>query len=95
MSEGSGFGRTPGDTDEAAGTVYTSSGQSSQSLREDGQAVGAADVEADRVNSGADSARDGDAGDNTYDPLEDDVPVTEDGQSVGAADRDADVDRTS
>jgi hypothetical protein len=65
--------------------------------------VGAADVEADRANSGAgtddggmDNAVIGDAAeDNTYDPLEDDVPLTEDGQGVGAADRDADVDRTT
>ena len=95
MSEGSGLGRTPGSNDEADGIVYGSGAEQSGSRQEDGQAIGAADLQADRINSGVDSDTDDAAEANAYDPLEDDVPGTEDGQTVGATDRDADIDRTT
>jgi hypothetical protein len=103
MSEGSGFG-AGASNDQPDGVVYDSGSQRPGGGQEDGQPVGAADVDADRVNSGADSDDDGgmdnavvgDAAErNTYDPLDDDVPLSEDGQGLGAADRDADVDRTT
>jgi hypothetical protein len=96
MSESSGLGATSGRTDQADGIVYDSGDERSGSFQDDGQPVGAADVAADRIDSGVDSDRDDDVAEkNTYDPLEDDLPATEDGQVLGAADRDADVDRTS
>jgi hypothetical protein len=103
MSEGSGFGAGAAN-DQPDGVVYESGSQRPGGGQEDGQALGAADVEADRVDSGAeaddtrgmDNSVVGDAAErNTYDPLDDDVPLSEDGQGLGAADRDADVDRTT
>jgi len=104
MSEGSGFG-AGASNDQPDGVVYESGSQRPGGGEEDGQPVGAADVEADRVRSGAGADDDdrgmdnsvvGDAAEkNTYDPLDDDVPLSEDGQGLGAADRDADIDRTS
>lgn len=96
MSEGTGVGRTTGNADDPDGIVYTSGAQQSGSRQDDGQAIGAADVQADRVNSGVDSDSDDDVAErNTYDPLEDDLPHTDDGEAIGAADRDADVNRTT
>jgi hypothetical protein len=104
MSEGNEFGAGAGN-DQPDGVVYESGSQRPGGGQEDGQPVGAADVEADRVGSGADTDDDdggmdnavvGDAAErNTYDPLDDDVPLSEDGQGLGAADRDADVNRTT
>jgi hypothetical protein len=105
MSEGSGFGAGAAN-DQPDGVVYESGSQRPGGGQEDGQSVGAADVAADRVDSGAAAEDDGggqmdtsvvgDAAErNTYDPLDDDVPLSEDGQGLGAADRDADVDRTT
>jgi hypothetical protein len=103
MSEGSGFG-AGASNDQPDGVVYDSGSQRPGGGQEDDQPVGAADVDADRANSGADSVDDGgmdnavvgDAAErNTYDPLDEDVPLSEDGQGLGAADRDADVDRTT
>jgi hypothetical protein len=104
MSEGSGFGAGAAN-DQPDGVVYESGSQRPGGGQEDGQPVGAADVEADRMSSGADTDDDdrgmdnavvGDAAErNTYDPLDDDVPMSEDGQDLGAADRDADVNRTT
>jgi hypothetical protein len=101
MSEGSGFGAGAGN-DQPDGVVYASGSQRPGGGQEDGQPVGAADVRADRGAGGADEGDDGrmdtavvgDAAErNTYDPLDDDVPLSEDGQGLGAADRDADIDR--
>jgi hypothetical protein len=103
MSEGSvGTGSS---NDQPDGVVYESGSQRPGGGQEDGQPVGAADVHADRVDSGAggdddsgrmDNSVIGDSAEkNTYDPLDDDVPLSEDGQGLGAADRDADVDRTT
>ena len=102
MSEGSGFGGAPGNQ-QPAGVVYESGRRGPDSGQEDGQAVGAADVEADRATSGAgtddggmDNAVVGDAAErNTYDPLEDDVPASEDGQGLGVGEGDAGVDELS
>jgi hypothetical protein len=98
MSEGSGYGAS---NDQPDGVVYESGSQRPGGGQEDGQPVGAADLDADRVDSGADDGVGrmdnsviGDAPEqNTYDPLDDDVPLSEDGQGLGAADRDADIDR--
>ncbi len=99
MSESNPLGDTPGMSDDAADTVFGSGGERSGSLQDDGQAVGASDHAADRLDSGADA--DGDSADDRgarspYELLSGDSEpgATDDGEAVGSADRDADVERS-
>ena len=88
-----GLGPEGGMRDDAADAVF-----GRQTLQQDGQAVGAADYEADRRANGAEDTDD--AGDfAASNPFElvtgsDEGARTDDGEAVGAADRDADVERS-
>jgi hypothetical protein len=89
-----GLGAKGGMGDDAADAVF---GPGTQ--QEDGQAVGAADHQADRARTGADGDRDsgGDTGPRSpYELLtgDDEPPQADDGESVGASDREADVRRS-
>jgi hypothetical protein len=83
----------------AAGAALNESDQG-QRPDDDGVPVGAADRDADRAASGADSATTGEQDDPSLrevmfgdNALDDDNP-TDQGENVGLADRDADADRT-
>lgn len=86
-----GLGARGGMGDDAADAIF-----GRQTQQEDGQAVGAADHEADIARTGGDDDRDsaGDTGPRSpYELLTgDDEPTgVDDGETVGAADREADI----
>lgn len=88
-----GLGAEGGMGDDAADAVF-----GRQTAQQDGQAVGAADYEADRRAHGADDTDDaGDfAASNPFELIagSDEGAGSDDGEAVGAADRDADVERS-